>query len=86
MPTVYALELQRFYHQAPSKGAFDATIDVAQRMPAIDAPNLVIIETEDAPGRRMYTNYPGSTEWLRMERTCVMENDGFTFIHIEALH
>jgi hypothetical protein len=79
-------ELQNFYQRMMSKPAYNATIDAARQTPAVEAPNLVIIETEGATPRRMYTAHPDLTEWLRLERTCVMENDGFAFIHTEALH
>ena len=83
----YQLELQNFYLRTMSKPAYHATIDAARQTPAVDAPNLVIIETEGTNPRRMYVEYPEIDEWLRLERTCVMENDvGYAFIHTEALH
>jgi hypothetical protein len=86
LPPAYSTELANLHRVAPSEAAYYAAIGVCERMPAIEAPNLVIIETLGAPNRRMFTDYPDLTEWLRLERAAVMENDGFTFMLLDALH
>ena len=86
LPAPYRLELQNFYRQAPSEPAFYAIMAAAQEMPAVDAPNLSIVVGEDSPSRRVFARYPDVSEWLRLERTCVMDDGEQTFIHVEALH
>lgn len=83
----YAKEAARIYASAPSEPAFYAIMDMATRMPAVDAPNLVLIETEGAPNVRAFTAFPGSTEWLRLERCAVMQDsDGLLFVHMDVVH
>lgn len=71
----------------PSKDAFLAGLAVASQTEAIDAPNLSVVHTVDAPVRRLFTDYPGTREWLRLERVCIVEDsNGFMFGMVDALH
>lgn len=82
----YASELREFYRNKPSEGAFYAAIAVSRHMRPIEAPHLVVIQSVGTTNRRAYTDYPEIGEWLALERAAVMENDGFTFIMMDALH
>lgn len=87
VPPAYALEISMTATRVPSQGAYYAMVDIARQTAAVDAPNLVIIESTDAPGRRCFTGYPTEAEWLRLERTVFMENEaGFMFGMIDSLH
>jgi len=86
-PGPYAIEWVHAGSYAPSPAAYHAAVDAVQRVPGIEAPNLVIIESIGAPARRVYTEYPEFDEWLRLERISFMESDsGFTFGMVDALH
>jgi hypothetical protein len=87
LPEAYAHEVHQFNHRLPSQGAYLACVDVARHTVPVEAPNLVVIETIGGQGRRMFTSYPTADEWLRLERTTMMENDdGFMFMLMEAVH
>lgn len=86
MPPCFVHELRNFYRRMPSEGAYHAAKAVAQHTKAVQAPNLVIIETLAGPSRRVYIDYPDEPEWLHLERATVMEHDGYTFILLDALH
>ena len=82
----FADEVKGIYRQPPSEDGFYALITAAQALPAVDAPNLVIIESEGAPNTRAFTAHPDTTEWLRLERCTVMQtDDGYLFAHMERL-
>lgn len=92
LPAAYAPEVQqmtqRYVPGAPSMGAYLACVDVARRTPGIEAPNLAFIEHPGcAMTRRIFLDYPNDEEWLRMERSVLVEDDvGFTFWQLDALH
>jgi hypothetical protein len=86
LPPAYAAELRDFYYAPPSRAAYYAALGVCKDLPAVEAPNIVIVESIGAPNRRMFIDYPTLTEWLRLERTAVMEHDGYTFMLMDALH
>jgi hypothetical protein len=86
LPTAYALELEQFYHKPLSRNAFHSVMEVAHHTPAIEAPATVLIESDGAPNRLAYTDYPEFYEWMRLERTTVMEHNGHTFFLTAALH
>jgi len=52
MPPCFVHELRNFYRRMPSEGAYHAAKAVAQHTKAVQAPNLVIIETLAGPSRR----------------------------------
>lgn len=83
----YAAEIRQTCYKIPSEPAFYAALDMALQLPAVDAPNLVIIETEGTSNVRAFTARPGATEWLRLERAAVMQaDDGFVFAMMDRLH
>lgn len=82
----YVDEINRFYKTLPSQGAYYACIDVARHTQPVDAPNMSIVGSIGAPDRRVYVNYPDSAEWLKLERATVMEDNGYMFILVDALH
>lgn len=86
MAPQHVAELQNFGRRMPSEAAYYAAMAAAQGVEAVDAPNLIVVEAIGAPSRRVFTKYPELTEWLRLERTCVMEHRGHTFVHTDALH
>ena len=87
LPEAYAHEVHQFNHRLPSQGAYLACVDVARRTQAVEAPNLVVIESLGAPACRMFTDYPTDEEWLRLERTTVLENEaGDIMMIMEGIH
>ena len=82
----HAAELQNFCYRMPSRDAYNAAISAIRYSHHIDAPNLVVIESVGAPGRRVYTDYPRGLEWFRLERTTIMDDGNCTFILMDALH
>lgn len=82
----YAQELRNFYRKAPSEAAYYAAMATIRNVPAFEAPNLSVVESEGAPSRRIFARHPESTEWLRLERTCIMDDGDDTYIHTDALH
>lgn len=72
--------------------AFMAATDTAAHMPPADVPSLAIVENLDENGilisaRRMFTRYPDTEEWLRLERGCIVLGDsGIFYIIIDEMH
>lgn len=85
-PPAYAEEIRQIAVYMPSRGAYHAAADIARHTPAVAAPNLVVIETAGGPPRLAYTGPPAGDEWLKLERGCIMENDGVMFILINGMH
>jgi len=52
------------------------------------SPNMVIIESNGAPWRRVYVDYPTFDEWMALERGGVIEDTNATSLWpmIDALH
>lgn len=87
VPPGYALEINQLEHRLPSEGAYRAAVDVARRTRPINAPNMVVIETVEGRARRVYTAFPETDEWLRLERGGMIEtNEGFMFYMVDGLH
>lgn len=87
MPEAYVYEASGIMHRAPSHGAFLACVDVARRTPAVEAPNLFIVESTDCASRRIFAYYPEEEEWLRLERgTFIEDKNGYLFGLVDALH
>lgn len=87
MPPGCAWELSSFYSRRPSEPTFRACLDVARRTAPMEAPNLLIIESVNAPLRYVYGGYPDWEEWTRLERSGVHQDDnGYLFMTMEALH
>lgn len=82
----YVREMRQFYHKAPSEAAYYAAMAAARDMPAFEAPSLSIVESEGAPSRRVFARHPDSAEWLRLARTCIIDDGDDTYIHTDALH
>ena len=86
VPPAYAQELRNFNYRMPSQGAYHAAVDVARHTQPVHAPNMAVIDTVGACTRRVYMNYPEDAEWLCLERSTVIDDNGFTFILMDALH
>lgn len=84
----FAWELSRVYATCfLSPAAFQACGDVARHTVPRDMPNLVIIQSVDAPARFAFTGSPDWDEWSRLERGGVIEaSNGMLHIIIDALH
>lgn len=82
----YGAELRDFCYRMPSRGAYDAAIGAIQYAEPVHAPNLVTIDSVGAPSRRMYIRYPELVEWSYLERATVMDDNGYVFILMDALH
>lgn len=87
LPPAYAGEVHRACATAAmSHGAFMACSDVAAHTRAVET-SLVIIESVNAPMRRVYSEYPNFDEWIRLERGGFIQNDqGFFGFVLDALH
>ncbi len=69
-----------------SDGALYASSDVAMRTVTGKTP-LAIVESTDAPPRRVYTEYPEFDDWFRLERGGFVQSEkGFFVMVIDALH
>lgn len=87
MPSGFAWELSLFYNRRPSEPTFRACLEVARHTTPIDAPNLLVVESEGAPLRYIFAGPPTPEEWLRLERSGVHEDrNGYLFMTMEALH
>lgn len=87
LPAPFVYELSNFYYKMPSESAFYAALEVAQHTPAIEMPNLAVIETEGGTYHRMYTSKPSQDEWLRLERGGIVPyDDGTLFILMDGIH
>lgn len=86
VPSAFVAELRDFCLKMPSQGAFYAAMAVAGHTEPVEAPNLVVIQSIGAPNRRAYVDYPELDEWLNLERATVMENNGYAFVLMDALH
>lgn len=88
MPMTFGFELSRVYKTCYlSPAAFMACGDVARHTTPRAAPNLVIVESVNAPARQMFTGYPGQREWEALERGGVIEaSNGMLHVIIDALH
>lgn len=87
-PPEHAWELSRVYETMfLTEAAFRACAVIAQQTKPMKSPNLVIIESVNAPARRAYSGYPDTEEWLRLERGGVVEgSNGMLHVIIDALH
>lgn len=85
---MYGMEIANIGNgHPPSQGAYYACIDVAQNTAPLRTPNLVFIESEGTPVRRMYTDYPEWEEWSRLEQGGVVQGDnGVICIIIDGMH
>ena len=86
VPPAFAQELRDFNYRMPSEGAYLVACDVARNTQPVQAPNLAVIETLGGTWRRMYTDYPEPAEWLWLERSTVIDDNGYVFILMDALH
>lgn len=86
LPAPHAAEVSRLPYRAPSQAAYYACFDVAKHTEPTPTGGLAIIESVDAPGRQVYTEYPSWEEWSRLERTGVIEANGSFFIFVDAAH
>ena len=86
MPARFVPELEQITQVGLSRPAYHACFEVAERTQPVEAPNLVIVSHVGTPDRRIYTEYPGLDQWLRLERCGIMERDGERFIMMDALH
>lgn len=73
--------------QRMTKDCVAACNHVMARTPGIEAPNLVIIESEGAPCRRAFIGMPTYVEWLYLEQaSALMTDSGQTFILVDCVH
>lgn len=88
MSLAYGFELSHVYRTCYlSPAAFMACGDVARHTQPHAAPNLVIVESVNAPARQVYTGYPDWREWMALERGGVVEaSNGMLHVIIDALH
>lgn len=87
MPPAYAWEIQRFYYQMPSEGAFHACMEVVKHTGHVAMPGLTVIESINAPNRFVFTEYPTWEEWSRFERAGAIECDnGQICVMIDGMH
>lgn len=87
MSPAFAWELAQFYTRAPSEPAFYACLDVARNTAPISIPGLAVIETEGAPHRFIFTEYPTWEQWSKLERTgAVQSSDGSLALIMDAIH
>lgn len=87
LPSNYAQEWANAGTVCPSSHAYWAAVNLINDLPSVEAPHLAFIETVGAPVRRVFVGHPDSTEWLKLERICMIEDDnGFTFGIVDALH
>lgn len=68
-----------------SQGTMIACNQVTAQTPARETP-MVIIESVNAPNRRVYTSYPEFEDWLRLERAGFVAADGMLYFVIDGLH
>lgn len=87
MAPAYAMELFKVCAtQHLSQGAFLACSDVTARTKPVET-CMAIVESVNAPMRRVYTEYPDFEEWMALERSgFVLDESGFFGFVIDALH
>ncbi len=86
MPASHTWELEQIYSRPLSNAAYNAVFPIVRQTAPIES-GLVIIESIEAPARRVYTEYPVFEDWLRLERGGIIEaNDGGLCIILDALH
>jgi hypothetical protein len=86
VPPAYAQELRDFNYHMPSQGAYWVAVEVASRTQPVQAPNLAVIGVVDGSARRIYLDYPNWDEWFYLERSTVIDDNGYVFILMDALH
>lgn len=86
MPGLYALEIEQVCSRSPSEAAFYSCFEVARHTEPTPTGGLAIIESEGAPARQVYTEYPSWDAWSRLERAAVIAANGHFFIIIDGLH
>lgn len=87
LPPEFAWEVSRMHAtNYLSLRAFQACIEVAREIRPVET-GLVIIESINAPTRRVYGDHPETDEWLRLERSGIIEgDDGTMYVIIDGLH
>lgn len=86
LPAVYAAEVRNMYRRPCSEGAYYACMNVARNTAPIDT-GLLIIESVDAPCRRMYAEYPDFAQWAKLERGGVIQDvNGRMYVIVDGLH
>ena len=88
MPPVFADQLRRVYTDAPSPWAFNTALRLAYHsIPNDRDRSFALIESIDAPPRRMFNEMPCFEEWYALERAGVLlGDDGALYLLIDTEH
>lgn len=84
----YALELQGADPKKPlSQRAAEAAFGVASETPSVELLSTAVVENPGTSHHYLFTDYPDSHEWLRLERAGItIKPDGQVMLFWAPLH